>query len=285
MLQTLPYHVFDRQSSIEILFYFCYTESAAFTLTPVWQFRLICKITGKLQAVKIQETIVIPFWVSINIKKVDDDEMKSQNKRDLILDALQELMSDSSPQAISVSEIAQKAGIGKGSIYYYFPSKNDMLEAVIERSYSRVLDEGQALAAARDIGAVRKMELIYQACLDSSLELKRQVALTTFHEQQQSALIHQKFMGLLISRLEPILADIIKQGIQEGTFCCRHPKETARIILTVLTVTLDNSLSPTGNKEIEGILEALKDILEKSLKVPKDMLLFLMESRLKGASC
>ncbi len=210
--------------------------------------------------------------------------MKNQNKRDLILDALQELMSDSRPQAISVSEIAQKAGIGKGSIYYYFPSKNDMIEAVIERSYSRVLDEGQALAASKDMGAIRKMELIYQACLDSSLELKRQVALTTFNEHQQSALIHQKFMGLLISRLEPILADIIGQGIREGTFCCRYPKETARIILTVLTVTLDNSLSPTGNQEIEGILEALKDMLEKSMKVPKDMLHFLKEKKLKGAS-
>lgn len=57
--------------------------------------------------------------------------MKSQNKRDLILDALQELMSGSSAQAISVSEIAQKAGIGKGSIYYYFSSKNEIIEAVI----------------------------------------------------------------------------------------------------------------------------------------------------------
>ena len=42
--------------------------------------------------------------------------MKSQNKRDLILDALQELMSGSSAQAISVSEIAQKAGIEGGEL-------------------------------------------------------------------------------------------------------------------------------------------------------------------------
>ena len=54
--------------------------------------------------------------------------------------------------------------------------------------------------------------------------------------------------------------------------------------MTVLTVTLDNSLSPTGNQEIEGILEALKDMLEKSMKVPKDMLHFLKEKKLKGAS-
>ena len=74
--------------------------------------------------------------------------MKEQNKKEMILDAMQELMSTASTQTISVSDIAQRAGIGKGSIYYYFSSKNDIIEAVIERSYSRVLDEGQALACS-----------------------------------------------------------------------------------------------------------------------------------------
>ena len=60
--------------------------------------------------------------------------MQNNNKRERILDAMQELMRTASAQAISVSDIAQKAGIGKGSIYYYFPSKNNIIDAVIERS-------------------------------------------------------------------------------------------------------------------------------------------------------
>lgn len=50
--------------------------------------------------------------------------MQNHNKKDMILDAMQELMGSANVQAISVSDIAQKAGIGKGSIYYYFSSKN-----------------------------------------------------------------------------------------------------------------------------------------------------------------
>ena len=71
--------------------------------------------------------------------------MQNHNKKDMILDAMQELMGSANVQAISVSDIAQKAGIGKGSIYYYFSSKNDIIDAVIERNYSRVLDEGREL--------------------------------------------------------------------------------------------------------------------------------------------
>ena len=60
--------------------------------------------------------------------------MKDCTKHDKILDALQELLDDRDIQSVSVSEIAQKAGIGKGSFYYYFPSKDAILDALIERN-------------------------------------------------------------------------------------------------------------------------------------------------------
>lgn len=50
--------------------------------------------------------------------------MSKTQKYDMILDALQSLLEQKDIQTISVSEIAQTAGIGKGSIYYYFPSKD-----------------------------------------------------------------------------------------------------------------------------------------------------------------
>ena len=91
--------------------------------------------------------------------------MQNNKKRDLILDAMQELMNESSNRAISVSDIAEKAGIGKGSIYYYFESKNDIIEAVIERSYSMAIKKSKDLVSSTDIDAFAKMEIIFRACL------------------------------------------------------------------------------------------------------------------------
>ena len=56
-----------------------------------------------------------------------------------ILDALQTLLENQELQNISVSEIAHTAGIGKGSIYYYFPSKDAILQALVERNYEKPL--------------------------------------------------------------------------------------------------------------------------------------------------
>lgn len=205
--------------------------------------------------------------------------MKNQNKRELILDAMQELMSASHVSSISVQEIAQKAGIGKGSIYYYFSSKNEIIEAVIERSYSRVLDEGRVLTVSQDMDVFEKMKIIYQACLDSSMELKRQEALGSFNEQQQSALIHQKFAQVIISKMQPILTDIFRQGIQEGKISCDHPQETARIVLIILTITLDNYLLPVSHEQIRQTLATFAQMQEKSMEIPQNTLGFLAQER------
>lgn len=202
--------------------------------------------------------------------------MQNNSKRERILDAMQELMSASQAQAISVSDIAQKAGIGKGSIYYYFSSKNDIIDAVIERSYSRVLDAGRELAAAAHLDAFQKMEIIYRACLDSSSELRRQEAIGTFNEQQESAFIHQKFARVIITKLKPILAGIIRQGMAEGAIRCEYPEETAQIVLTVLTILLDNHLIPAQPEEIERLLAAFSQMQEKGMDIQPDTLQFLL---------
>ena len=52
--------------------------------------------------------------------------MQNNRKKDMILDAMQRLMNQNSAQSISVSDVAKEAGIGKGSIYYYFKSKEEI---------------------------------------------------------------------------------------------------------------------------------------------------------------
>ncbi len=205
--------------------------------------------------------------------------MEAQTKREQILDALQELMTEASVDSISVSDIARRAGIGKGSIYYYFSSKNDIIEAAIERSYSRILDEGRELALAEGMDAFKKLEIIYQACLNSSLELKRQEARGSFLHQQQNAFIHQKFYQILITKMEPILADIIRQGVQEGGIRCLYPEETARIILTVLTVTLDNTVAPVDDEQIERLLKVFAVLQTDAMAMPVHALDFLQWER------
>ena len=112
--------------------------------------------------------------------------------------------------------------------------------------------------------------------MDSTIELHKQEAYCSLREQQEDALIHQKFARVIISRLKPILTDIIRQGIAEGSMHCDYPEETAQIILTELTIILGNNLLPVSRNEIVDLLKAFSTMQEASMGITPGSLHFLL---------
>ena len=161
--------------------------------------------------------------------------MPDKIKSEKILDALQQLLEEKSIQHISVSEIAAKAGIGKGSIYYYFPSKDAIVDALIERSYEMPLDTAKNLSTQTGVSSLTRMAMMFQACRNSSAAFLKQDHASTA-SVQDLAFLHQKYLNYLISELKPALTDIISQGIACGEICFDHPAALAEIALIVLAV-------------------------------------------------
>ena len=204
--------------------------------------------------------------------------MPNQQKYERILDALQELLENHKLQSISVSEIAETAGIGKGSIYYYFPSKDAILEALVERSYEKPLQTAKALAGRTEISPFIRMAMIFEACRNSSSEFIKSENNKNSGTQEKSFL-HQKYINHIITELKPVLAEIIRQGIRLGDIRFSYPEELAEIVLIVLTVKIDNTLVPSTKEEIENTINALISLLEKGTDNPAGSLNFL-KSRL-----
>lgn len=200
--------------------------------------------------------------------------MGKQVKYDRILDALQELLENQKMQSISVSEIAQTAGIGKGSIYYYFPSKDAILEALVERNYEKPLRTAKALAYQTDISPFTRMAMIFQACRNSSSEFVKSED-SAGSGVQEKALLHQKYVNHIITELKPVLAEIIRQGIAAGDIHFENPAALAEIVLIVLTVKMDNTLVPSDREETEDTINALISLLEKGTENPPGSLNFL----------
>ncbi|MGN0334649.1 MAG: TetR/AcrR family transcriptional regulator [Lachnospiraceae bacterium] len=206
--------------------------------------------------------------------------MESNTKYNIILDALQELLLDNSIQNISVSEIAQKAGIGKGSIYYYFPSKDAIVDALVERNYEKPLETAKSLSTQTQISPFTRMAMIFQACRNSSMEFLKQGSGTfpapkNTESLQEQAYIHQKYLKHIISELKPALTEIIQQGIDDDLIHFDQPEELAEIVLIVLAVKFDNTLAPATAEDAEKTIRALISLLDKSMEHPSGSLDFL----------
>ena len=198
------------------------------------------------------------------------ESIKSQK----ILDALQQLLEEKSIRHISVSEIAEKAGIGKGSIYYYYPSKDAIVDALIRRSYEQPLLTAKSLSSRTDISSFTRMAMLFQACRNSSVVFIRQKHRSET-SAQDLALLHQKYLNYLVSELKPVLTEIISQGIACGEIHFDYPAALSEIALIVLAVKLDNSLVPSTPEEIEATLKGLISLLEKGTGVPAGTLDYL----------
>ena len=203
--------------------------------------------------------------------------MPNQLKYEQILDALQTLLKNKNIQTISVSEIAQTAGIGKGSIYYYFPSKEAILEALITRNYEKPLETAKNLAKQTQISPFTRMAMIFQACRNSSFEFLRQGqgASDSVISSQEKAYLHQKYLSHMILELKPALTAIITQGIETGEIHFDYPSALAEIVLIILSIKLDNTLIPSSSENIEDTILGLISLLEKGTENPPGSLNFL----------
>lgn len=201
--------------------------------------------------------------------------MPNSMKYNKILDALQSLLENKDMKTISVSEIAQKAGIGKGSIYYYFPSKDAIFEALVERNYEKPLETAKTLARQTNISPFTRMAMIFQACRNSSSEFLTNGSASTQKSVQENAYIHQKYIHHLINEMKPELTEIIRQGVERGEIHFDYPAALAEIVLIILTVKLDNTLVPSTYEEIEETIRGLISLLEKGTGNPEGSLNFL----------
>ena len=56
--------------------------------------------------------------------------------------------------AVPIDEIARRAGVGAGTVYRHFPTKEDLFRAVIADHIQTIVDAGRALLAADPASAV-----------------------------------------------------------------------------------------------------------------------------------
>lgn len=203
--------------------------------------------------------------------------MPDSSKYDRILDALQQLLNENNIQNISVSDIAAKAQIGKGSIYYYFPSKEAILDALVQRNYENPINTAKNLASQSEISPFTRMAMIFQACrISSSALLKQGAGMKSDASLQEMAFLHQKYMNHLISELKPVLTEIIIQGIEDGLIHFDHPAALAEIVLIVLAVKYDSSFLSSTADDSEDTIKGLIALLENGTGINQGSLNYLL---------
>lgn len=199
------------------------------------------------------------------------------NKKELILNAMSELIAQDKGACSSVSDIAKHAGIGKGSIYYYFKSKDEIFDAVVDRYYSDIISKCSQIVENNKIDAITKLKFILQGYRADTAS----PPIDTYLHQQSNAAIHQKSLARILLSLSPLIAKIIRQGVAENVFICEYPVEVSEIVLSTFSFLLDPGIFSWTEAQIINKLTALAIMLERSLHTKEGIFSFLYQDYLR----
>jgi AcrR family transcriptional regulator len=155
-----------------------------------------------------------------------------------IIDAAEKLFAAKGFESATINDILSVVAIAKGTFYYYFKSKEEVLDAIIQRRIDSCIETAKRIASDSTLSSEDKIILTLMA--QQSQTQEEQDFLPVVHEPA-NALFHQKIITEYVLALAPILTEIINEGIAKKRFNVRYPRETIEILLTSALVLFDDA--------------------------------------------
>ncbi len=166
----------------------------------------------------------------------DKREQKREERRQQILEAALAVFLEKGFNATKVSDVAARAGVSQGTIYWYFESKESLFKAAVQ-PFLRVDvedEETQAILTA-EMSATDKLHQLAMA-MESFAEtaqglyaLLMEFWFSSSHRQEVS----QMWRSLLIGYGE-VVTQVIRQGIAAGEF---RPVDAEALVWALLAVS------------------------------------------------
>ena len=128
---------------------------------------------------------------------------------DAVLDAAAALAAEHGPASATMSQIAEQAGIGRATLYKYFPDVDAILVAWHQRQIARHLAQLTGVAD-RDGTAVERLEAVLQA-------LARRINHSKPHDTELAALLHRgAHVAAAQQHLREFIAGLIAEAAKAG---------------------------------------------------------------------
>ena len=164
----------------------------------------------------------------------------------------------------SMRQIAGAVGLGKSTLYDYFPGKDDVLLYFIEQEME-LINQTAAEIAEQMLNAPEKLRRILWA---QWAYVKDNQDMTTLMAREASKLGEEAARRLARRRTEfrAMLEEIVRQGVAEGTFREVNPALAALALHSLIAMPFYDWLIRGGADGAEATLDALLDIFLSGIR-------------------
>lgn len=176
---------------------------------------------------------------------------EAEERKNEILDVAERLFGEKGYDNTSTNDILNEIGIARGTLYYHFKSKEDILNAVIDRRTGQMLAKAKDLVSQKEIPVLNRLTLMIKAlninggCGDVIME--------QIHKPQ-NALLHQKMQERLLTGVNPLITDLIREGMTQGICQTDYPEEVAEMTFLYANTVFDDLMEHSGEEKQRKIV-------------------------------
>ncbi len=193
------------------------------------------------------------------------------------MDAAERLFSQKGYDGTSVKDIVEEVGVAHGLFYYYFDSKEAVVDAMVQKMVEQLMTDVQGIVDSDELNALEKFNMMMLQSLERK---KERFYLISFYQGDDKSPLLSKYMGRTMCDLAPLIARIVEQGVEEGVFNTPYPQKAVEFWLYGRLFMVRRFM-----KEPSGAMEYLKAevrFLEKILEAEEGVLSGLWEELYHG---
>jgi AcrR family transcriptional regulator len=193
-------------------------------------------------------------------------------KRPLILQAATEVFAEQGFAAVTVAEIAKRAGIGKGTVYEYFSSKDDLLFAVFEWMNERILKRFETLLAEEGTTRERLRRMLGIAAEVTCEQVEMQAVVLDFWAASRGTKSEERYNQSCVESFRTyrlLAADVIREGQAAGEL---NPAVDADATAVMMVAAIDGlGVQIFFDRELDPVrlVDSFSEVLLAGLEVKR----------------
>jgi AcrR family transcriptional regulator len=172
----------------------------------------------------------------------------------------------------TMQDVIDELGIAKGTIYYYFKSKEELLEAVIDQMGDEAVEHMQQVVENGNGNALDRFQQLIAA---GNIAEENEEIMHQLHNPRNAGM-HSAMMAVAVKKSAPLYAMIIRQGCDEGIFNVDNPLEVSEFILTSIQFLTDTGIYQWTDEDLVRRVLAIPGIIETLLKAQPGSFQFLL---------
>lgn len=206
-------------------------------------------------------------------RRVPKFRRRADARPDEVLDAALALFIEQGFAPTRVEDIAKRAGISKGAVYLYFPSKEKILEALVRRAVTPIADSALD-AIANFEGDPRPVMTMVLTMLGKRLADPNLLAIPKLVIREVIAFpaLGEMYRREVLDRVMPVVERVIARGIDQGYFRPVDPHLTVRSIVgpVMLHIVMAEvfGIVPEDGLSFDRLIENHLTILFDGLSAP-----------------